>query len=163
MVIKILGARETAAFAAAEGVIKRLGHAVYDNTYFYCDLSIAPLLTKKIPDFDLLEPIHGTLIFHPSPLPWGRGPSSIRWAYKRSEPITAATWFWANSVFDGGDICESEIIKIDYGMSPKEFYHAHMLPALERTLERSLKAISSGFIRRVPQVGEYSSYDRKYP
>lgn len=159
MVIKILGERDTEAYKTAERVIKRLGHAVHDCTYFYCDLSIAPLLTKKISDFDLMEPIHGTLIFHPSPLPWGRGASSIRWAYKRAEPITAATWFWANAQLDGGDICESEIIKIDYSMSPKEFYSAHIIPALERTLERSLKAIASGFIRRVPQVDDYSSYD----
>lgn len=161
MVIKILGERETAAYKAAEVVIKRMGHAVYDSTYFYCDLSIAPLLTKKISDFDLMEPIHGTLIFHPSPLPWGRGASSIRWAYRRKEVITAASWFWANNRLDGGDICESEIIKIDYSISPKEFYEAHVIPALERTLQRSLKAIASGFIRRVPQVDEYSSYDSK--
>ena len=28
--------------------------------------------------------------------PHGRGASSIKWAYKRKEPVTAATWFWAN-------------------------------------------------------------------
>ena len=161
MVIKILGERGTPAYIAAQAVVKRLGHAVYDSTYFYCDLSIAPLLTKKLSDFELMEPIHGTLIFHPSPLPWGRGASSIRWAYRRKEHITAATWFWANGQLDGGDICESEIIKIDYGLSPKEFYTAHIIPALERTLQRSLIAIASGFIRRVPQVDEYSSYDSK--
>lgn len=159
MVIKILGERDTPAYKAAEVTVKRLGHAVFDSTYFYCDLSIAPLLTKKISDFELLEPIHGTLIFHPSPLPHGRGASSIRWAYKRKEVITAATWFWANGQLDGGDICEAEIIKIDYLLSPKEFYEAHIIPALERTLERSLKAIASGFIRRVPQIDSYASYD----
>lgn len=161
MVIKILGERNTSAYKVAEAIVKRLGHAVYDSTYFYCDLSIAPLLTKKISDFELMEPIHGTLIFHPSPLPHGRGASSIRWAYRRKEVITAATWFWANNRLDGGDICEAEIIKIEYSLSPKEFYEAHIIPALERTLQRSLNAISSGFIRRVPQVDEYSSYDPK--
>jgi formyltetrahydrofolate dehydrogenase len=161
MVVKILGERGTEAHRAAEAVIKRLGHAVYDMTYFYCDLSVAPLLTKKLSDFELMEPIHGTLIFHPSPLPYGRGASSIRWAYRRVEPITAATWFWANAQLDGGDICESEIIKIDYALSPRDFYSAHVIPALERTLERSLMAIASGFIRRVPQVDEYASFDTK--
>ncbi|MFH1119534.1 MAG: formyltransferase family protein [Bacteroidota bacterium] len=161
MVIKILGEPGTAAYKAAAAVVKRLGHAVYDSTYFYCDLSIAPLLTKKISDFELMEPIHGTLIFHPSPLPHGRGASSIRWAYRRKEVITAATWFWANNRLDGGDICEAEIIKVDYSLSPKEFYESHIIPALERTLQRSLNAISSGFIRRVPQIDEYSSYDSK--
>jgi formyltetrahydrofolate dehydrogenase len=161
MVIKILGERDTAAYRAAVGVVKALGHAVFDSTYFYCDLSIAPLLTKRLSDMELLEPVHGTLIFHPSPLPHGRGASSIRWAYKRSEPITAATWFWANGQLDGGDICESEIIRIDYNLSPREYYEGHVIPALERTLKRCLISISSGHIRRVPQVDEYSSYDPK--
>ena len=48
----------------------------------------------------------GTLIFHPSPLPYGRGASSLKWAYRRGEPITAATWLWADSGYDTGDICE---------------------------------------------------------
>jgi len=161
MVIKILGDRDTAAYRAAVGIVKELGHAVYDSTYFYCDISIAPLLTKRLSDMELLEPVHGTLIFHPSPLPHGRGASSIRHAYRRREPITAATWIWANGQLDAGDICEAEIIKIDYNLSPRDFYQAHIIPALERTLKRALNAISSGYIRRVPQIEEYASFDLK--
>ncbi|MFZ4708022.1 MAG: formyltransferase family protein [Bacteroidales bacterium] len=161
MVIKILGERSTPAYRVAEALIKRMGHAVYDKTYFYCDLSVAPLLTTKLSDWELLEPIKGTLIFHPSPLPHGRGPSSIKWAYKRGEPITAATWFWANNKLDGGDICEMEIIAIDYSLAPKEYYALHVLPALERTLERCLISIARGIIKRIPQVDAYASYDSK--
>jgi len=160
MVIKLLGEPQTAAYCAAEAIIKKLGHAVYDDTYFYSDLAVAPLLRVKIPKLELLEPKHGTLIFHPSPLPYGRGASSIRWAYRRREPITSATWFWANGQLDAGDICEAEIIKIDYELSPREFYDLHVIPAMQRTLERCLIAIEKGFIHRVPQVEEYSSYDK---
>ena len=73
-------------------------------------MAIAPLLTRKLGSEELSAPLAGTLIFHPSPLPYGRGASSIRWAYRRHEPITAATWFWANDELDGGDICEQEIV-----------------------------------------------------
>ena len=159
MVIKVLGQPGTAAYRAAVGIIKSMGHAVYDPTYFYCDLSVAPLLTKKLSDMELMEPVHGTLIFHPSPLPYGRGASSIKWAYRRNEPITAATWIWANGQLDGGDICESEILRIDYNLSPRDYYTTHVIPALERTLKRCLIAIASGYMRRVPQVEEYASYD----
>ncbi len=62
---------------------------------------------------------------------------------------------------DAGDICEMEIIKIDYSQSPKACYESHILPALERTLKRALKAIASGYIRRIPQVEAYSSYDKR--
>lgn len=162
MVIKILGERDTPAFKTSDALIRRMGHVVHNNNYFYCDLAVAPLLTKKLTDWELLEPIKGTLIFHPSPLPYGRGPSAIKWAYSRKEPITAATWFWANSEYDGGDICEMEILAIDHSMRPKDYYESHILPALERTLQRCLIGISKGFQRRIPQVAAYATYDTKY-
>jgi methionyl-tRNA formyltransferase len=161
MVIKILGSRESAAFGLTAAIIRRLGHAVYDDSYFYCDLALAPLLTDKLTSDDIEEPIQGTLIFHPSPLPYGRGASSIRWAYRRGEPITAATWFWATDKMDAGDICEMEILKIDYTLSPKLYYESHVLPALERTLKRALNDIARGVIRRVPQVEGYATFDKK--
>ena len=123
------------------------------------DITIAPLLTKKISNEQLKEPLHGTLIFHPSPLPYGRGASAIRWAYRRKEPITGATWFWATDRLDAGDICEQEILKIDYSLRPREFYNQHVVPAMLRTLERCLKSISKGIKRQIPQVEEYASYD----
>ena len=162
MIIKILGDRNTEAYNRAKEVVVRCGHNLYDGSSLYCDLSIAPLLTKKLTDWELLEPIKGTLIFHPSPLPYGRGPNSIKWAYQRKEQITAASWLWANSELDGGDICEMEILKINHSLSPKEYYLIHVLPALERTLERCLRSISKGFERRIPQVSEYSTYDSKF-
>lgn len=161
MKIKLLGNRETAAYKAAENCIRESGHRIcYNDTTPY-DLAIAPLLTEKVSPEALKEPFYGTLIFHPSPLPWGRGASSIKWAYKRNEPITAATWFWADNGYDTGDICEQEIVKIDYTSRPRDFYEHDIIPAMIRTLERCLNDIQRGIIRRVPQVERYSSYDRR--
>lgn len=161
MVIKVIGSKDTAAYMAAVGVVRELGHTVDYGSHFYSDLTIAPLLTQKLTQEELNESIHGVLIFHPSPLPHGRGASAIKWAYSRNEPITAATWLWANDKMDAGDICEMEIVKIDYSMSPRQFYEAHMLPALERTLKRCLNAIAQGYKRKVPQVEAYSTFDYK--
>lgn len=160
MVIKILGNRETAAFKAAETLVKTKGYVLWSEGY-RCDLTIAPLLTVKVSDQELKEADLGTLIFHPSPLPYGRGASSIKWAYKRGEPITAATWFWADSGYDTGDICEQEIVKIDYDVRPRIFYEQEIIPAMLRTLERCLDNIGKGIIRRIPQVEAYSTYDKR--
>lgn len=159
MKIKILGNKETEAYKMAERLIKSLGH----KTTFsgIPDLAIAPLLTEILTLEQIHEPWLGTLIFHPSPLPYGRGAASIKWAYKRREPITAATWFWADAGIDSGAICEQEIIKIDYDKRPREFYEADILPAMERTLERCLKGLQMGFKREVPQVERYASFDRR--
>lgn len=160
MIVRIYGSENTAAYGAAKALIGRLGHTVTDVTCM-ADLAIAPLLTEILPAEVLGVPVYGTLIFHPSPLPYGRGASAIKYAYKRQEAITAATWFWADSGIDTGDICEQEIVKIDYSLRPREFYEQDILPAMLRTLERALKDIAEGHVRKVPQVEKYSTYDRK--
>lgn len=159
MKIKLLGDNETEAYKRAERLVRSLGH----KTAFIGipDLAIAPLLTEILTLEQIHEPWFGTLIFHPSPLPYGRGAAAIKWAYRRKEPITAATWFWADAGIDSGAICEQEIIKIDYSKRPREFYEADILPAMERTLERCLNMLQSGFKREVPQVERYVTYDGK--
>ena len=77
MIIKILGDCESAAFKAVKAFVKSKGHTFWCEGY-RCDLAIAPLLTVKVPDEELKEANWGTLIFHPSPLPYGRGASSIK-------------------------------------------------------------------------------------
>ena len=158
MIIKILGEKE-AAYNAAHNLIVSLGHGVTENGLSH--LAVAPLLTKKITMEEIGAPLMGTLIFHPSPLPYGRGASAIRWAYRRKEPVTAATWFWATCKLDAGDICEQEIIKIDYDLRPREFYEQHVIPAMVRTLERALTDIKTGVKRQIKQVEEYATYDSR--
>ena len=156
MKIKVLGDTSTLAAQAARETVCLLGHKIVEGD---ADLAIAPLLTKKVSNVELSAPVLGTLIFHPSPLPYGRGASAIRWAYRRKEPITAATWFWANDKLDAGDICEQEIVKIDYDLRPREFYERHIIPAMCRTLKRCLNGLEIGLKRQIKQVEEYASYD----
>lgn len=160
LVVEIIGQKDCMAYQVAKKVVTvagcKLGHGDVP-----ADVIIAPLLTKKISCEEINRAYFGTLIFHPSPLPYGRGAASIKWAYKRHEPITAATWFWADNGLDTGDICEQEIVKIDYGLSPREFYEREMIPAMARTLERCLKGLAIGRPRKVPQIEKYSSFDFK--
>ena len=161
MIVKILGNPDTAAYQEAVRVVRACGCAVWNESHYYVDVAVAPLLTQKVSDEGLKEPIYGVLIFHPSPLPYGRGASSIRWAYRRKEPITAATWFWADSGYDTGPICEQEILKIDYEKRPRDFYEQDVIPAMKRTLERCLIDLQRGVKRAVPQQDKYSTFDPK--
>ena len=158
MRINILGNPGTLAYTACWQLIVERNHCMTaDDPH----LSIAPLLTRILGLEEINAPLLGTLIFHPSPLPYGRGASAIKYAYNRKEPITAATWFWADSGIDSGDICEQEIIRIDHTRRPREFYEQYVIPAMVRTLDRALESIEQGLIRRVPQQHEHASYDRK--
>jgi formyltetrahydrofolate dehydrogenase len=159
MIIDILGDKNTRAYEEAKWVCTSAGHTITYGSHFIKHLAIAPLLTYKLSQAQINEPLHGTLIFHPSPLPYGRGKRSIKYSYERREPVTAATWFWANDKYDAGDICEQEIIKIDYNISPREFYEQHIIPGMVRTLARALNDLDRGIKRKVPQVERYSSYD----
>ncbi len=160
LTVEIIGQKDCAAYKAAERTIRECGCKIARGDVIP-DVAVAPLLTTKIGMEEISRPYHGILIFHPSPLPYGRGAASIKWAYRRHEPITAATWFWADSGLDTGDICEQEIVRIDYEMRPRDFYEIEMLPAMARTLERCLKGIMSGRPRRIPQVEKYATFDRK--
>lgn len=158
MRINILGEPGTPAYIACWQLIVERNHRLTaDDPH----LSIAPLLTRILSIEEINAPSLGTLIFHPSPLPYGRGASAIKYAYNRREPVSAATWFWADSGIDSGDICEQEILKIDHTRRPREFYELHVIPAMVRTLDRALEAIEQGYIRRVPQRDEHASYDRR--
>lgn len=160
MKVKIFGSKETAAYKAAERLILDIGHRKVESALL-ADVAVAPLLTEKLTEEEINAPLLGTLIFHPSPLPYGRGASAIKWAYRRKEPITAATWFWADKGLDTGDVCEQEIVRIDYNLRPRDFYAQHIIPAMLRTLERCLRSLTRGVKRRVPQVEQYASYDKK--
>lgn len=167
MLVRVLGKKDTAAYKLAAETVINCGCILFDDSMYYVDqsvkidLNIAPLLTEKIPNDVINDARCGTLIFHPSPLPYGRGASSIRWAYKRVEPVTAATWFWADDGLDTGNICEQEVVKILYEMKPKQFYESEILPAMKRTLKRCLNSLSIGLKREIPQVSKYASYDKK--
>jgi len=160
MKIELLGNNSTEACKLTYCLLIGLGHKIVTRSN-RPEIAVAPLLTDILSTEELFRPLHGTLIFHPSPLPYGRGASAIRWAYRRKEPVTAATWFWANEKLDAGDICEQEIIKINYGLRPREFYEQDILPAMVRTLERAIKGIASGHKRVIPQIEKYASYDSR--
>ena len=158
--VKMLGNKSEQAYMEAHSLVYRLGFSTVEDNIM-ADVAIAPLLNERLTIEQINEPTFGTLIFHPSPLPYGRGASAIRWAYKRHEPITAATWFWADEGLDTGDICEQEIVRIDYGLRPRDFYTRHILPAMLRTLERALRGLARGQRRSVPQIAAYSSFDKR--
>jgi hypothetical protein len=60
-----------------------------------------------------------------------------------------------------GEDCVKHARNIAPPDAGKEFYTEHILPALGRTLERALKSLNSGYIRKVSQIEAYSSFDFK--
>lgn len=161
MIIKLYGDGAKPAVIRSRELIIEMGHEITDGTHFAPDLGVAPLLREKLSADEIESFKHGILVFHPSLLPHRRGPSAIKHSYLSGDPVTGATWFWANKRLDAGDICEMEVIRVNYFKTYPQFYEQDIIPALLRTLKRCLINIEKGHIRRVPQVEEYASYDPK--
>lgn len=127
------------------------------------DVALAPLLRRRIGPEERDAPRLGTLIFHPSALPYHRGPDAIRWASQLGERVSAATWFWADAGLDTGPICEQELVVLLVGEPPRVAYRERYQPAGLRALARALDGIVAGEPRRVPQEAALASYESFYP
>lgn len=124
--------------------------------------AIAPKLTKILRDGEWTEPELGTLIFHPSILPYHRGPDAIRWAVAKGERVSGVTWFWADAGLDTGPICEQEAVLLAPDESAGRAYHTRFVPAGVRALQRALVGILCGLPRRIIQDEALASYESKW-
>ena len=126
------------------------------------DVAVAPFLQRKVVSDELRKPRFGTLIFHPSLLPRHRGRDAIRWAYHLDEKYTGATWFWADSGLDTGDICEQEVVRIG-DKRPRDFYEQDIIPVAVRLLRYAILDLKAGVVRRRPQNEAAATYEPPLP
>src|ERR1022692_4394263 len=114
-------------------------------------VAIAPCLTRKLPKHEWTAPRFGTLIFHPSILPYHRGPDAIRWAALKGERVSGVSWFWADDGLDTGAICEQEPVLLHPTESPGRAYHTRFIPAGLRALARAVSGIAQSCPRAILQ------------
>lgn len=124
-------------------------------------VALAPLLMRILPVHEYAAPRLGTLIFHPSALPYRRGPDAVRNAVFAGDRVSAATWFWASTGADEGPICESQPVVLKPGESAGRAYHTRFVPAGLRALDLALRGIIVGSPRSVPQDHDMATYDRR--
>ena len=122
------------------------------------DAAVAPFLERKITDAEIAAPRLGTLVFHPSLLPRHRGRDAIRWAYRHGEKYTGGTWFWADSGYDTGDVCEQEVVALGE-KRPRDFYEQEMVPVCVKLLRYVINDLKTGIVRRRPQNEAAASYE----
>jgi len=126
------------------------------------DVAIAPMLSRRLSRAQYEAPRCGTLVFHPSALPYRRGPDAIRHAVAAGERVSAATWFWCSDGLDEGDVCEQEVVVLRPGESAGRAYHTRFVPAGLRALRRALEGVLAGTPRRAPQDPSLATYDGRF-
>jgi len=123
--------------------------------------AFAPLLRRKLNPADFNAPEHGTLIFHPSALPYRRGPDAIRQTLRAGERVSAATWFFADEQLDAGPVCEQEVVLLDLDADARTNYLERFVPAAIRAFDRAICHFAkTGQFRRVSQNERLATYDR---
>lgn len=124
-----------------------------------CYFALAPRLNKILKRDEWSAPILGTLIFHPSVLPYRRGPDAIRHTVAAGERVSGVTWFWCDDGIDSGPICEQEPVLLKPGESAGRAYHTRFIPAGLRALRRVIKNLRQGEIHSLAQDNALATYD----
>jgi len=123
------------------------------------NFALAPLLQRKLSDEEIATP---TLVFHPSLLPRHRGRDAIRWALASGARYSGVTWFWADSDYDAGDVCEQGVVEIIQGERPRCFYERAIDEGL-RLLAFALDDFARGIQRRRPQRLAAATFEPRWP
>lgn len=146
---------------ACERVAQELGFERVDDVAL-SDVAFAPMLLRRLYEWEYNAPRFGTLIFHPSALPYRRGLDSIKHAIAAGERVSASTWFWCDAGWDTGDVCEQDVVVLMPGERPRDAYEKRFVPAALAALRRALVGVASGLPRRVPQDSALATYDGKF-
>ncbi|WP_093011015.1 methionyl-tRNA formyltransferase [Roseivivax halotolerans] len=105
-------------------------------------------------------PRHGTLGFHPAPLPQLRGRAAIPWTILAGLEETAASLFWIDAGCDTGDIAAQTFIQVTPRETARSLYNKQV-SAMCELLPRVVAEISAGKITRLPQDPAGASYCAK--
>jgi methionyl-tRNA formyltransferase len=99
----------------------------------------------------------GCLNVHPSLLPANRGPVPLFWTFREGHQMTGVTIHLVSEKMDGGDILAQEEIAVPDGIRYRQLEQlcAKRGGAL---LTRTVRALSQGTVRRIPQDESRSSY-----
>lgn len=104
---------------------------------------------------------HGCIGFHPSLLPRHRGVDAVRWAVAMGDAITGGTVYWLDDTVDGGDVLLQTPVFIGRGWDYHRLWR-EMFPLGVEMLCRAVDMIAAGTAPRVPQDGQFATWEPAY-
>lgn len=116
-----------------------------------CVVSYGVILPKSF----LKIPKLGCINVHPSMLPKYRGSAPIQWAVLNGDETTGVTIMYLNEKMDAGDIITQKEIEIGEDETSGELWNRLSKIGAE-ILEETVKDISNGIIKRIPQPEEFT-------
>ena len=128
------------------------------------DLCVMAYVLLFVPEEALNVPKHGSIQYHPSLLPWHKGPSSINWPIIMGKQKTGLSIFWPDNGLDTGPILLQKEVDIGPDDTLGSIYFDKLYPLGVDAMLESIELVRAGTAPREvqdPEAGSYEGWCRK--
>ena len=128
------------------------------------DLCVMAYVLLFVPEEALNVPKHGSIQYHPSLLPWHKGPSSINWPIIMGKQKTGLTIFWPDNGLDTGPILLQKEVDIGPDDTLGSIYFDKLFPLGVEAMMESIELVREGNAPKQvqdPDDGSYEGWCRK--
>jgi len=123
------------------------------------DLQVMAFVTLFVPEDFLNIPTYGSIQYHPSLLPKGRGPSAINWPIIAGETETGLSIFWPDNGLDTGDVLLQKKTPIGPDDSLGSVYFDRLFPMGVATMLEAVDLVKAGKAPRIKQDESLATYE----
>ena len=128
------------------------------------DLCVMAYVLLFVPEEALNVPKYGSIQYHPSLLPWHKGPSSINWPIIMGREKTGLSIFWPDNGLDTGPILLQKEVEIGPDDTLGSVYFNKLYPLGVEAMMESIELVRDGNAPREaqdPDDGSYEGWCRK--
>ena len=123
------------------------------------DLQVMAFVTLFVPEEFLNIPTYGSIQYHPSLLPKGRGASAINWPIIQGETETGLSIFWPDNGLDTGDVLLQKKTPISDTDSLGTVYFDRLFPMGVDAMMESIDLVKAGNAPRIKQDESLATYE----
>ena len=123
------------------------------------DLQVMAFVTLFVPEEFLNIPTHGSIQYHPSLLPVGRGPSAINWPIIKGDTETGLSIFWPDNGLDTGDVLLQKKTPISATDTLGTVYFDRLFPMGVEAMMEAVDLVKAGKAPRTKQDEALATYE----
>ena len=123
------------------------------------DLQVMAFVTLFVPEEFLNIPTHGSIQYHPSLLPSGRGASAINWPIINGEKETGLSIFWPDNGLDTGAVLLQKKTGISADDTLGTVYFDRLFPMGVEAMMESVDLVKAGRAPRIKQDESLATYE----
>jgi methionyl-tRNA formyltransferase len=123
------------------------------------DLQVMAFVTLFVPEDFLNIPTRGSIQYHPSLLPKGRGASAINWPIIQGETETGLSIFWPDNGLDTGDVLLQKKTPISADDTLGSVYFDRLFPMGVEAMMESIDLVKAAKAPRIKQDESLATYE----